>query len=443
MMRSVPARADASDGVVPLDAYTPTALTFRRDPLTGAFVHQYDRDLQLLCVWGDAREHDDAIRALAEQTFDVVAEFEVTWSAEHVVTNFERLYAEHLHGTSDKHEEVGTGPFLLLVLEDRAPRYAYRRNVSGLVELTSVHMSALKAQARARAGGYRVHSSNGLQEFFRDATLLLGPDHVDAILAGTAAPGRVQVGDPVGTGGWSDLAVVFRTLRRAVPYVVLRGFDDLPRIPEDREVDVLGRRRLDLGALLGARPDWPGGAAFRFDVDGERVTFDVRTVRDGYLDAAWQERILARRSWHDDVPVPREDDLFFSLLYHAKIQKPSVKPAYVPQLLRLAKELDLPDELGTTLFDDDTAAAVLDGYLAAHGYGVPIPADPDVHRNDAVVARLWRTRVEPPVLELARRELWARTKGSPPARFAARSSVLRSAYRTARSAAQSVRGRFR
>jgi len=441
-MTSLPAGADAHGAAAPLSAFSPTSLEFRQDPATGSFVHQYDRDLQLLCVWGDAREHDDAVRSLARESFDVVGEFEVTWSAEHVVTNFERLYAEHLHGTSDKHLEVGSGPFLLLVLEDRNPRYAYRRNVSGLVELTNVHMSSLKARARAVAGGYRVHSSNGLQEFFRDATLLLGPERVDAILDGSVPAGLVAVGDPVGTGGWSDLAEVFRALRRSVPYVVLRGFDELPAVPADREVDVLGRRRLDIGALLGGRPDWPGGAAFHFDVAGERVTFDVRTVGDGYLDAAWQERILARRDWQEDVPVPRDDDLFFSLLYHAKIQKPAVKPEYVPQLARLAKGLDLPDELSSTLLDDDTAAALLDGYLAAHGYRVPIPADTGVHRNDAVVARLWRTRVDRPVLEVARHELWARAKGSRPARLAARSSVLKGAYHAGRSALSAVRARL-
>ncbi len=444
-MTSAQAPGGPARRAVPLTEYSPTALVFEHDAASGGFIHQYDRDLQLLCVWGGAREHDDAIRELALASFDVIAEFEVTWSPEHLVTSFERLYAEHLDGTSDKHEQVGEGPFLLLVLEDRAPLYGYRRNVSGLVELTNVHMSSLKGRARALAGGgYRVHSSNGMQEFFRDASLILGPDRVDALLAGVTQDSREDIGDPVGADGWPDLTTVFRTLRRATPYVVLRGFDELPAIPDDHEIDVLGRRRLDLGALLGARPDWPGGGAFHFDVAGERVTFDVRTVGDGYLDAAWQDQILSQRTWFaDDVPVPRIDDLFFSLLYHAKIQKLAVKPAYGPLLDRLAKELGIPDTLVTTLLDDRTSAEVLDGFLAAHRFRVPIPADTGVERNEAVVSRLWRTRVDQPVLDLARQELWRRTKQSRPARAAAGSTVLRSTYRGARSLVRGLRERLR
>ncbi len=110
---------------------------------------------------------------------------------------------------------------------------------------------------------------------------------------------------------------------------------------------------------------------------------------------------------------------------------------------RLAKELGIPDTLVTTLLDDRTSAEVLDGFLAAHRFRVPIPADTGVERNEAVVSRLWRTRVDQPVLDLARQELWRRTKQSRPARAAAGSTVLRSTYRGARSLVRGLRERLR
>ena len=183
-MTSAQAPGGPARRAVPLTEYSPTALVFEHDAASGGFIHQYDRDLQLLCVWGGAREHDDAIRELALASFDVIAEFEVTWSPEHLVTSFERLYAEHLDGTSDKHEQVGEGPFLLLVLEDRAPLYGYRRNVSGLVELTNVHMSSLKGRARALAGG----GEDPSQGVVLPARLLLGADD-----AGVRAAAEAQV----------------------------------------------------------------------------------------------------------------------------------------------------------------------------------------------------------------------------------------------------------
>lgn len=445
---SADAPATSTAPAVDVTTFTPGDYELRWDEDLGGFRHQYDRDLQMVALWSGARHREPEILDILRERFQVLAEVEVRWSPERVVTNFERLYGQGLWGTSPKHLEVGADPFLLVVVEDPEPRYAYRQNVSGYVELTNVHVAQVKASARRLAGGYTVHSSNNLREFFRDATLLLGPERLDEVLARdphAAHPRETLEADLVGDAGWADLDELAALLRRAGEYVVLRNFEGLPGVlADDPEIDVLAREQTDFAALLGARPlDHDGtGARFGTTVAGVPVAFDVRWVGDGYLDVRWQDDLLRRRTWTPEgLAVPRADDHLFSLLYHAKVQKPAVKPAYVPRLGALARDLDLPEALAADITTDAVAARVLDGFLSGHGYTVPRTADRGVHRNDAFVAGLRLTTVEPAPVDRARTELLAAARGSRAGELAARSELLRRTYRGARAGVRAVRRR--
>jgi len=196
--------------------------------------------------------------------------------------------------------------------------------------------------------------------------------------------------------------------------------------------------------VLNATEVYPGpeGAQFRTLVGGDEVFFDTRHVGDGYLDAEWQREILARREWRDGlVAVPRHDDHLFSLLYHAKVQKPAVKPVYVTRLAELALEVGLPEETARTLTDDAVAASLLDGYLAGHDFTVPLPDDPAVHRNGAFLARFRLTVLADPPLKVATAEIWQSAKRSRAAQTLGRSRVVRGAYRRVRSAFHALKDR--
>jgi hypothetical protein len=138
---STTAAAGAVDVTTDVRTFTPSDLELRWDAERRAFAHQYDRDLQMVALWSGARHREAEILDILRERFHVLAEIEVRWSPDRVVTNFERLYGQGLWGTSPKHLEVGADPFLLVVVEDPEPRYAYRQNVSGYVELTNVHVT--------------------------------------------------------------------------------------------------------------------------------------------------------------------------------------------------------------------------------------------------------------------------------------------------------------
>ncbi|MNW56428.1 hypothetical protein D3C74_341430 [compost metagenome] len=250
----------------------------------------------------------------------------------------------------------------------------------------------------------------------------------------------------MGSDGWENLDTLFRVLRHTSEYVVLRNFEDLPgTLEDDREIDVLCRDQTDFAAVLNATEVYPGpeGAQFRTSVGGEEVFFDTRYVGDGYLDTEWQREILARREWHDAlVAVPRHDDHLFSLLYHAKVQKPAVKPVYVTRLADLALQVGLPEETARNLTDDAVAASLLDGYLAGHDFAVPLPVDPAVHRNGAFLERFRLTVLADPPLKVATAEIWQSAKRSRAARALGRSRVVRGAYHRLRSAFHALKGRL-
>jgi hypothetical protein len=415
------------------------ALDYAWDPQRSTFVHQYDRDLQLLVVWSNGRAHDDAVLDIVRRELTVIAQLEVAWSPSLAVRNFERLYGQALTGAFGKHREAGDGPFLLLVLEDPDPRYGYAANVSGMVELTNLTMARVKAEARAVTGGYLVHSSNNLREFFRDATTILGAERLDAVLAGEAeATDGDRLGlDPPGSHGWDSLEQLLTTVRRMSPYVVLRGFEGLPAVPPDAEIDLLCADLDELVAAVGGREVYPGpaGSAYSVEVDGATVHLDVREAGDGYLPERWQRGILARREWRQGVvAVPRVDDHFFSLLYHAVLQKPSVKPAYVPLLRSLAEQVGLSGPTASRITEPERAAAVLDGYLAAQGLAVPRPRDRGVHRNEDVERLLTLSGVEPSLVRQAAEESWRRARSSEMASRLARVPGVRGLYRAVRGA---------
>lgn len=435
-------RQAARAGTTPLERFTPTDLAFAWDAERQTFVHRYDRDVQLLVVWSGARHHDAVVRRLLSRDLRVLAEVEVRWSPDEVVTNFERLYGQGLYGTTRKAREVGAGPFLVFVVEDPAPRYGYRQSYSGQVELTNLHVVDVKAAARELAGGNRIHSSNNLREFFHDATLLLGEAGVRAVLAhdGPDPLREAVTHDVVGAGGWRDLAELFGVLRLATEYVVLRDFDRLPgALGDGRELHLLARDRVALAAVANARPLDPAGHGARLGctVGGEPVVLAVREVGDGDLDARWQDDLLRRREWHAGlVAVPRADDHLFSSLHHAKVRQPaSAAPPAV-----LAERVGLPPALAARIADDDVAASVLDGFLSAHGYGLPQPSEPGVHRDAAFVDRLLLTSVAPTPLAAARAELWRTGRSSRLVRLAARSPLLRGVYRRTRAGARALVG---
>ncbi len=397
---------------MPIDIgqYRRTRLAYRWDGAARAFVHNYSTDWQLVVVWPKARDHLSDIIDDLRGEFSVRFVAEHYWTAERLVENATRFYQNIPSNTPSIPSKIGDGHFYSIVVQDPEPRYRFDRTVSGSVLCVNEKVTHHKGRYRDLAGGFNVHSSNSLAEFFEQATLLYGPAALRRILSSTGTHDGHEIleGDLYGAGGWSSLSDLFEVLNLTSEYVVLRNFDMLPdwQVGSGGDVDVLcGSLNAFVAASNARVPDRTRPHRCYVNVEGAEIPFDVRYLGDGYIDSVWARDMLGRHDIHRQlVNVPRVDDHFFSLLYHAKLQKRQISDGYVELLPRLAAQIGLDWFTAGHAVSDEEAAEVLNGYLGASGYRYTIPIDRKVVRNDRVLQLLsFGLNPNPPLMSRVRR----------------------------------------
>src|SRR5688572_27933446 len=99
------------------------------------FRHNLERDLQIFCIWENARHIEQSILSLISENLSIIKIYEFEWSQHKIEENFGRLYKTVGNGRNFKHESAGSGPFLCIICEDPDPCYLYRKTVSGNLEL--------------------------------------------------------------------------------------------------------------------------------------------------------------------------------------------------------------------------------------------------------------------------------------------------------------------
>jgi hypothetical protein len=386
---------------LPLSAFLPARLRYCYDASRGRLQHNFERDLHMFVLWEHAGPEWARIIGDLDRRFDVIHQRHVTWPVDDVDDNFLRLYGSApLAGRASetvfrRKEIVGAGTFAIVVVEDPDPHYVYDRTFSRKVEIVNQRIAEAKATYREwTGGGFRVHSSNSLGEFFRDMTLLVGAHELDRLLAvdvRDVAPSAVQE-SLAGAGGWRDLPELFIHLRRAARYVVLRNFEALPRslMDGDGDIDALCADPNELAALANAavQTDRDGKFACAAMVAGKPVSLDLRWPGDGYFDTAWQAAVLVDAVDQDGVIVPSIPDRFFTLLYHAKVHKKEVKDVYKERLRSLAQAVGLGHYRDANLSSDAAAADLLGGYMVSRGYRFTLPRDVWVGVNGPFVTHL-------------------------------------------------------
>jgi hypothetical protein len=161
-------------------------------------------EVHLFVVWSEARHAEAEIVADIARHFRVLDLVEVTWSPEAFAQNLRCMYGTALPRNSPKERHSGTGPFLVVVVEDERPRRRLRRFKR---RWRKVNANVIDARRRYRAltnGGYRVHASENEREANRDLVLLFGR-RADEFRACDASEGRRQhQADIIGTHGWLD-----------------------------------------------------------------------------------------------------------------------------------------------------------------------------------------------------------------------------------------------
>jgi nucleoside diphosphate kinase len=164
-------------------------------------------EVHLFLLWSSARPCETQIVGDIASRFRVLDVVEVTWSEAEFGQNLRSFYGAALPPDSHKEQQVGTGPFLVVVVEDEHPRMRLRRMGSGRRWVNASIVDARGSYRAATGDGHRVHASENAREADRDLVLLFGRRGRDFLGGGGATPGspRQHAHDIVGADGWRDL----------------------------------------------------------------------------------------------------------------------------------------------------------------------------------------------------------------------------------------------
>lgn len=164
-----------------------------------------------------------------------------------------------------------------------------------------------------------------------------------------------------------------------LPYLILRNYDNLLEkemyMNGHGDVDMLVADSKVVKEVLNAQ-EYPShgddGTHYYIMVDGERVSLDLRHIGDGYYCTSWQKDMLNRRVKRKGFYVMSQEDYFYSLIYHAILQKPKFSNEYKDRLTKMAIELNFSLTEKITSYD---FIHLLENYMRKNSYTYTFPTD--------------------------------------------------------------------
>ncbi|MCM1103024.1 MAG: capsular polysaccharide synthesis protein [Clostridium sp.] len=180
---------------------------------------------------------------------------------------------------------------------------------------------------------------------------------------------------------WNTVQNFFGALNENnVTYVIMRNFEDMDKedffVEGHEDIDILCE---DTNSFIEASkvlckmiPE--DDIHFVTFIEGKAIPIDLRHEGDNYYDRSWERDILARRRMADNGNwyVMSEEDYYYTLVYHAILQKNVVNPQYIDKLNKMA------EKLGVCLGSKDKHLKNLDHYMKRMGYRYVQPEDVSV-----------------------------------------------------------------
>ncbi len=167
-------------------------------------------------------------------------------------------------------------------------------------------------------------------------------------------------------------AVVDRLHQANIRYLVMRNYGNLltPGIFEGghEDIDMLCTSSRAAAEALHAAPcngrKGGDGVHYSITIQGQKVSLDLRSIGDGYYCEQWQRDMLRGRVLRNGFYVMGDEHHFYSLLYHAVLQKRALSPEYAMRLAGMASAI------GVTLAGNSERdfMETLDAYMRRHGY---------------------------------------------------------------------------
>lgn len=350
-------------------------------------------EVHLFIIWEHARTIEQKIISDISKKFRILKIYEVHWSKDKFSENLSRFYGTQLPPNSKKEVHVGTNPFLAIIVEDNNPVYEVHTTTKGDKKVNTKLFTSKSEHREWTGGGHKIHASNTTEEADHNLTLLFGKNSKDFIKSiGNKSSLQIEEwhNDLVGSNGWDSLEQLFYVLNNTIKYVVLRNFDPLPNnyyAKNHGDIDLLVSNYDDARFITNATSVFKKNYRVYSTVKiaEEKIFFDFRHLDDNYYDKAWEEHILNYRKYKKCFYIPSEEDYFYSLLYHAIIQKPELSSDYKKNLVSLAKTNGI--KLCQSSFKTNEAIDLLSNFLSTNKYSFTQPNDKSVYFHSDNIRR--------------------------------------------------------
>lgn len=175
---------------------------------------------------------------------------------------------------------------------------------------------------------------------------------------------------------FDNISQIFNLLNNCgVNYLVLRNYENMlsPKlfVGSHADVDLLCEKSKDIVKILNAIPtrkDYDeilgDGIHYSLIIGDERVSFDLRQVGDGYYCDKWEKDLLRRKKRHNCFYVMDDEDYFYTLIYHAVLQKRKLSEEYRNRLMKMASMNGVSNEIK----DEKGFICLLEKYMKNKGY---------------------------------------------------------------------------
>lgn len=346
----------------------------------------------ILIIWSNSIDKTGFIINDLKSHFEIRKIFEVHWNKNLFLDNLKTFYAhsqKHLNKEEyhnvllNKKNTCGDGDFIAVIFKDNNPQFETRTTSSGTA-LVNVNVYDRKIKYRELSNiGYDIHASNNEWETNKDLTVLFGLNITDFCNKYAVNDDKIEkfTKNAIGVGGFENIQQLFYLLNNTIQYCVLRNFECLPSeytVEGHGDIDLLVENKNYISYLTHAKQIFkePYRVYHTIKINGDDVPFDFRHIGDNYYDTSWEANILKTRKKEKCFYIPNSENLYFSLLYHAYVQKPHVKQDYFPKLEQYAKAIELT-------FNDNPECAIssLDAFLKQYGYEYTRPKDKTVFYN--------------------------------------------------------------
>ncbi len=187
---------------------------------------------------------------------------------------------------------------------------------------------------------------------------------------------------------YNSIQEVFDLLNKSgVEYLVLRNYENILS-PEmyvngHGDVDLLCADSRVLAKVINAEAKVNDETHYYIYVAGEQVSLDLRHIGDDYYCMKWEEELLKRKVKQECFYVMNQQDYFYTLIYHAILQKAQLSAEYQQRLTQMAQTLNILLAGNTEIHFIN----ILQQYMKKNGYVFVYPVDSCVPARFRLVNR--------------------------------------------------------